>query len=181
VLSTLGIGSSAKAEEMKKPELKVVDHVDLNKYIGLWYEIAHIPAWFQRNCAGGTTAEYSLKNNGDIKVVNTCFDSDNKIKRSIGRAWVVDTSTNAKLQVSFVPGKSKAFAGDYWIIDLGPDYEFAVVGHPSRDFGWILSRTKELPDDVLKGIISRLEQQGYDFSKFEMTNQKNFGESTTQN
>ena len=77
--------------------------------------------------------------------------------------------------MSFLPFGLKLAGGDYWIIDLGPNYEYAVVGHPTRKYGWILSRTKELPEDTLKGIISRLEAQGYDFSKFTMTNQKEYG------
>ena len=165
----------AKRDNVKLKPLSVVNEIDLNKYMGLWYEIAYIPAWFQKNCAGGTTAEYSLNGDGTVKVVNTCYTADKQKKQAIGRAWVVDAKTRAKLKVSFAPGKSKLFAGDYWIIDIGPEYEYAVVGHPKRNFGWILSRKKELPEDVLKGIISRIEAQGYDFSKFSFTNQKDYG------
>jgi apolipoprotein D and lipocalin family protein len=130
--------------------------------------------WFQKDCAGGTTANYELLNDGTVSVVNSCYTSNGKIKTARGIAWVVDPQTNAKLKVSFLPFGLKIFGGDYWIIDLGTNYEYAVVGHPSRQYGWILSRTKTLPEEVLKEIISRLESQGYDFSKFTMTDQKNY-------
>jgi apolipoprotein D and lipocalin family protein len=170
-----GFLRAGKAETKTASELKVVNHVEVEKYMGRWYEIATITMWFQKDCAGGTTANYELRDDGTVKVVNSCYTSANKLKQSTGRAWVVDTATNAKLKVSFLPFGLKLAGGDYWIIDLGPNYEYAVVGHPSREYGWILSRTKELPENTLKGIITRLKAQGYDFSKFTMTNQKEYG------
>jgi len=159
------------------PELKTVEKVELSRYLGKWYEIATIPASFQKKCAGGTSATYSLREDGAISVLNQCYLKDGKVSQAKGRAWVADKNTNAELKVSFIPFLRLNFlAGDYWIIDLGENYEYAVVGHPSREYGWILSRTPELPDQVLKGIISRLEGQGYDFSRFKMTNQKDYQE-----
>lgn len=153
-------------------ELQVVERVDLSRYLGKWYEIAHIPVFFQKGCAGGTTATYSLIKEGTVGVENQCCTSDGKKKVARGRAWVVDKNTNAKLKVSFFSILGfHLFAGDYWIIDLGPEYEYAVVGHPSRSIGWILSRTPSLSPDVLRGIAERLEAKGYDFSRFKMTNQ----------
>lgn len=154
-------------------ELKTVSKVDLGRYLGKWHEIAAIPQSFQKQCAFGTTATYSLRDDGDVAVQNQCYTSEGKLSKATGRAWVIDKATNAKLKVSFVPFLKWDFlSGDYWVIDLGPDYEYAVVGHPSRAYGWILSRTPELPRDTLDGIIKRLEAQGYDFSKFKMTDQK---------
>lgn len=173
--SVFGIFETAKASGVKDNALSVVDHVDVDKYLGVWYEIAYIPNRFQKHCAGGTTAEYTKRDDGKLKVVNSCYTKDNKRKQSTGRAWIVDGATNAKLKVSFFPGKLKLFAGDYWIIDLGPNYEYAVVGHPKRKYGWILSRTKELPADILKGVKLRLEGQGYDTSEFRFTNQRDYG------
>ena len=174
-LIILAFGILAVAKTKATAPLKVVDNVDVQKYMGLWYEIATITMWFQKDCAGGTNANYELRDDGTVKVVNSCYTAENKLKQSTGRAWLVDASTKAKLKVSFLPGGLKLAGGDYWIIDLGPNYEYAVVGHPTRKYGWILSRTKELPEDTLKGIITRLEAQGYDFSKFTMTNQKEYG------
>jgi apolipoprotein D and lipocalin family protein len=172
----LTTGSSDAGEQANgSGELQVVSQVDLSRYLGRWYEIAHIPVFFQKGCAGGTTATYTLIKEGTVAVVNQCCTSDGKNKVARGRAWVVDKKTNAKLKVSFLNILGfHPFAGDYWIIDLGPNYEYAVVGHPSRSIGWILSRTPSLPPDVLKGIAERLQAQGYDFLQFKMTNQTDY-------
>jgi apolipoprotein D and lipocalin family protein len=156
-------------------ELQVVEHVDLSRYLGTWYEVASIPVWFQRGCAGGTTATYSLDTDGKISVLNQCCTSDGQTKAARGKAWVVDKKTNAKLKVSFFSLFGFwLFSGDYWIIDLGADYEYAVIGHPGRSIGWILSRTPVLPDDVLRGIGARLTEKGYNFSLFKKTNQTDY-------
>lgn len=156
-------------------ELQVVEHVDLSRYLGTWYEVASIPVWFQRDCAGGTTATYTLNKEGTVSVLNQCCSKDGQKKQAKGQAWVVDKKTNAKLKVSFVSVFGWwLFAGDYWIIDLGPNYEYAVIGHPGRSIGWVLSRTPTLPDPVIKAIGERLKAKGYDFSKFRMTNQADY-------
>ena len=168
--------SFVSAEPGNKKELTVVDNVDLSRYLGHWYEIGLIPVWFQKGCAGGTTAEYSLFKEGVVNVVNRCCTEDGKVKEAKGRAWVVDKKHPAKLKVSFVSLLGLwLFKGDYWIIDLDPDYRYAVVGHPGRDLGWILSRTPTLPENVLQGIGERLTANGYDFSRFKMTNQSESG------
>ena len=152
--------------------MEVVDFVDVERFMGLWYEIASIPSQFQRSCAGGTTAEYTLLEDGSVSVRNTCRGKFGFKRRSRGRAFVDDETTNAKLKVSFVCILDRCFFfGDYWIMDIGPDYEYAVIGHPTREFGWILSRTCELSNEVLEGIIELLEDQFYDFSDFVMTDQ----------
>lgn len=171
VLSVL-LTSFASAEPENQSEPTVVGDVDLSRYLGLWYEIAHIPVWFQKGCTGGTTAEYTLVKDGVVSVVNRCCADDAKVKEAKGRAWVVDKKFPAKLKVSFVSLLGLwLFKGHYWIIDLDPDYQYAVVGHPSRDLGWILSRTPTLSEKVLQGIGERLTANGYDFSRFKMTNQ----------
>ena len=111
--------SLVSAEPGNKKELTVVDNVDLSRYLGRWYEIALIPVWFQKGCAGGTTAEYSLFKDGVVNVVNKCCTEDGKVKEAKGRAWVVDKKHPAKLKVSFVSLLGLwLFKGDYWIIDL---------------------------------------------------------------
>ena len=176
LLPGIMISYVASAEsDTKLPTPNVVEDVDLNRYIGRWYEIALIPVWFQKDCAGGTTAEYTLVKEGVVSVVNKCCTKDGKVKEAKGRAWVVDKKTPAKLKVSFFSLFGFwLFAGHYWIIDLDPEYQYAVIGHPSRDLGWILSRTPKLPEEVLKSIAERLEANGYNFSKFKMTNQTDF-------
>lgn len=141
------------------PPLAVVESVNLNRYAGTWYEIARYPNSFQRNCVD-VTAEYSPRENRRVTVENFCReDQPNGRLRSIrGTARVVDTQTNAKLKVTFF----WPFEGDYWIIELDADYSYAVVGEPSRNFLWILSRTPTLDEDLYQAILGRLPEKGYD-------------------
>jgi apolipoprotein D and lipocalin family protein len=146
--------------------LTVVDSVDLQRYLGKWYEIASYPAWFQKDCTG-STAEYDLLPDGRIQVVNRCFEKqlDGPLKESEGKAEVVDTRTNAKLKVWFF----WPFKGDYWIIDLDPDYRWVVVGTPSRKYLWILSRTPTMDRKLYEDILSRLPAKGYDPGRLNLT------------
>ncbi len=148
------------------PPLETVAQVDLARYLGVWYEIANFPQAFQRGCTG-TTATYTLRDDGDIDVLNRCrIDAlDGVEKSSLGRARITDTATNAKLQVSFF----RPFWGDYWIINLAEDYSYAVVGHPGRDYLWILARSPQLPDATYQSIVSRLQAQGYETSRLVLT------------
>lgn len=144
------------------PPLETVANVDLQRYAGTWYEIARFPHRFQKGCYS-TRAVYTLREDGLIGVYNECRKgaADGPIKAVKGKARVVDKQTNAKLEVSFF----WPFWGDYWIIDLDPDYQWAVVGHPSRKYLWILSRQEKLDEEILDGIRLRLQQQGYDLSQ----------------
>ena len=157
-------------EELKKTE--TVEYVDLNRYVGLWYEIAKIPNTFQRKCLANTTASYTLRDDGLIVVVNNCTKEDGSQIVARGIAKVYDENTYAKLKVSFVRiiGLS-LFWGDYWIIGLDEDYKYAVVGNPNRKYGWILGREKSLPKDTLDEIFLLLRSQGYNTDDFEMTKQ----------
>ncbi|MCW8960410.1 MAG: lipocalin family protein [Ignavibacteriaceae bacterium] len=162
------------SQDKELPKLQTVNQVDLNKYIGLWYEIAKIPNSFQDQCAYGTTAEYKLLEDGNIQVINKCFKEDGEADVADGLAKVVDKKTNSKLEVSFFSILGfRPFWGDYWIIGLDDNYQWAVVGSPNRKYGWILSRTSTLPDDTLQKIFAILEDQLYNPDDFEMTNHKN--------
>ncbi len=147
---------------LARPALQTVSSVDLTRYMGRWYSIASIPTPFERRCAAGTTAEYTLLPNGRVEVVNRCYTAQGSQDTARGNAWIPDPSDPAKLRVSFVRFLGLWwFGAPYWIIDLAEDYTYAVVGHPSRRYGWILSRTPCLPEAVLEGIFQRLETQGY--------------------
>jgi len=150
------------------PPLRVVPYVDLNRYTGIWYEIARYPHKFQTGCVD-SRATYAIRDDGKLSVLNECYEeSDNsKLRSAKGKAWVVDTNTNAKLKVSFF----WPFSGDYWIIDLGKVYEYAVIGHPERKYLWILSRTQVMDESVYEGILNRLKEQHYDISKLIRTQQ----------
>lgn len=154
-------------------ELKVVDSVDLKKYQGVWYEIAKIPNSFQSHCAKNTTATYSINDDGKIEVINRCAEEDGEFDDAEGIVRVVDALSNAKLEVSFVSFIGwRPFWGAYWIIGLDEDYQWAIVGHPKRTYGWILSREKILPEETKLEIFSILEEQGYNPTDFEMTIQE---------
>ena len=166
-VSTLIFGLAVAANA--QVSLETVEAVDLDRYLGKWYEIASYPAWFAKNCTG-VTAEYSMKENGNIEVLNRCRKGslDGKLKEAKGRAKVVDLESNSKLKVSFFG----PFWGDYWIIDLDPDYRWAVVGEPKRNYLWILSRTPTLDKSTLDAILSRLPAAGYDVDQLQWTQQE---------
>ncbi len=149
------------------PPLKTVDFVDLEKYAGKWYDIAHLPARFMKNCEN-TTAEYGLTNKTYIRVKNRCKRSDSGKWSSItGKAFIIENSGNAKLKVQFF----WPFRGDYWVIELADDYTYAVVGVPSREYYWILSRTPDLDLDTYDMLIQKAEEKGFDVSKIVRTRQ----------
>lgn len=153
--------------------LETVENVEIERYLGLWYEIANYPPLFQLGCTN-TTAEYSLNDDGTLRVVNSCrrWSLDNAAETRVGRARVVDEQTNAKLKVSFGP-----FEGDYWIIDLDQDhYQWAVVGEPTRRFLWILYREPHMPPDLYDTITARLPEKGYDPDALVMTRQPKSGD-----
>lgn len=162
-------------------DVQTVPAVDLTRYVGKWFEIASIPQSFQKKCVSNVTADYQQLEDGKIEVLNGCDKSDGSRDIAEGRAKVVDTQSHAKLKVTFVKFIDWifAFGGDYWIIDLAPDYHFAVVGHPTHDYGWILSRTPQLPLSELQGIAARLTNQGYDTCLF-LTTVQNGGAMTRE-
>ncbi len=164
-LTLVGCGATT-TEILKLPPLQTVESVNLERYVGSWYEIASYPQSFQEGCTA-TTANYVARDDGEIDVTNRCRKGslDGEPSESRGRARVVDRETNAKLEVSFFP----LTWGAYWIIDLAPDYSYAVVGHPSRDYLWILSRTPALDADTYSGILARLEAQGYPLDRLVKT------------
>ena len=132
------------------PPLRVVDGVDLGRYAGKWYEIARLPNKVQDRCATDVVAQYSVRADNRIDVVNQCRKADGKLEQARGIARKAgDAKTNAILQVRFAPAILSFLPmvwGDYWILGLGPDYTWAVVGVPSREHLWILSRTPGLSE-----------------------------------
>ena len=136
--------------------LEVVPYVDLKKYLGKWYEIAHLPFRFEEGCSD-ITATYSLREDGSISVLNEC-KKNGKVKRAKGKAKVVDKNTGAKLKVTFF----WPFYGDYWIINLGNDYDYAVVGTPNRKYLWLLSRTPQMDDKLFSQLTELAKSKGFD-------------------
>ncbi len=162
VLAGLYLVSGAASAE---PPLATVPKVDLDRYLGRWYEVARYPNWFQRNCTGQVTATYSRRDATFISVENACVRNDGSLDVAQGLARIADPGTNAKLEVLFAPAAVSFLPflwGDYWIIELAPDYGYAVVGEPSRRYLWILARNPSLDPEVLAGILGRLPASGYD-------------------
>jgi apolipoprotein D and lipocalin family protein len=134
-----------------------VAQVDLSRMEGKWFEIAKLPRPSQAGCTG-TTADYQLKSANELLVVNECHEGDlqGPVKRVAARAIATDPAVPAKLSLDF------GFAyGDYWIVEVGDDYEYAVVGHPTRDYLWILSRERSLPKPTLDGVLERAKTRGF--------------------
>jgi apolipoprotein D and lipocalin family protein len=140
------------------PPLTAVEQVDLQRYAGLWYEIARFENSFEEGCTG-VTAEYSLKPNGGVKVLNTCRKGalNGPVETAEGDARVVNAPANSKLKVSFFG----PFEGDYWIIGLAPDYSWALVGEPEGRYLWILARTPRIDPTLRESLIVRLRALGY--------------------
>lgn len=141
----------------------VVPSVDLARYMGTWYEVAKFPNRFQKGC-GCTTATYVLRDDGKVSVVNRCA-AEGKGKEAKGWAKVVDPTTNAKLKVTFF----WPFFGDYWVLALDVDYQWALVGTPSRKYLWVLSRTPRLDEGVYQTLVARARDQGFDVTKLVRT------------
>lgn len=137
--------------------LTTVDHVDLQRYVGKWYEIARYPNRFQRKCQSDTTATYTLREDGKVQVSNACREKDGTMTTANGTAKVVDPKTNAKLKVTFF----WPFYGDYWILALAPDYQYAVVGEPDRKYLWILSRKPVMEETTYQEVLRKVEELGY--------------------
>jgi apolipoprotein D and lipocalin family protein len=171
-----GFSSFAAAPE-------TVASVDINRYLGTWYEIAAIPQFFQRKCVSDTKAEYEMARESElVRVINSCKTESGEIAVAEGRAKVIDKNTNAKLQVTFMKIFDWVFipGGHYWILDLAPDYSYAIVGHPRLRYGWILSRTPNMENDTLLTLEKKIRALGYDSCKFKTTVQTGgLGESKT--
>jgi apolipoprotein D and lipocalin family protein len=159
--------NSDSAESFHASPLRAVGKVDLAQYTGRWYEIARYPNRFQRDCQSHTTAEYTLRDDGKLQVVNSCRQADGKVKQVRGTAKIADKETNAKLKVTFF----WPFYGDYWVIGLSPDYRYAIVGEPKRKYLWILSRTPQLDNVTYEEILSQIKTAGYDTEKLIKTPQ----------
>ena len=162
----LAAGMSGSANEST---VQVVPAVDLRRYAGRWYEIARLPNRFQRDCASDTTATYTLRSDGKVDVLNQCRTAEGKVKSAKGTARPASRSgPNSKLKVTFF----WPFSGDYWIMDLDPDYRWAAIGEPGRKYFWVLSREPELDEKTYEGILERARAQGYSLSGLLRTPQR---------
>lgn len=155
--------TSAHAEE----ELKTVTKVDINRYMGTWHEIARLPNKHQDKCIK-TQAVYTMENKDEISLKNSCSLADGTTKEVKGIGRIKDSVTMAKLEVNFVPRWLRWIGlgwGNYWIIELEPNYHYVVVSEPKREYLWILSRAEKMEKSVYEGIVNRLKNNNFDVSK----------------
>lgn len=152
----------------KTADLETVPSVDIEKYMGTWYEISSIPQRFQRGCYC-SMAEYRLnKDKGYVEVLNTCrkYSTTGDIDTAKGKAFVTKDSS-AKLKVQFF----WPFKGKYWIIALADDYSYAMVGHPNRKYLWILNRMPQMEEAQYKKLVDIAAAKGFDTRQLQRTDQ----------
>jgi len=141
--------------------------VDLDRYAGLWYEIGRYENGFERGCEG-VTAEYTVRDDGLVGVLNTCRQGaiDGAPKTSRGKARIVEGSEGAKLKVSFF---GPFYLGDYWVLDHADDYAWSIIGEPSGRYLWLLTRTAQPSAQTRDTILTRARDLGYDLTLVRQT------------
>lgn len=162
--AALLLAMSAFAPAARAADVVAVDAVDLTRYAGQWHEIARLPMFFQRNCASAVTAQYTLREDGMIGVHNQCLDRDGEQSDVDGVARV-DPKRAGRLEVRFAPDWLSWLPltwADYWVIALDPDYQWAMVGEPGREYLWILSRTPDMDRATFEALKARAAAMGYD-------------------
>ena len=164
-LSALGLLALATlAQPVRAADVVAVDHVDLTRYAGEWHEIARLPMFFQRHCASAVTAQYTLREDGLIGVHNRCRDKAGEPIDADGVARV-DPQHPGELEVRFAPDWLSWLPltwADYWVIALDPDYQWAMVGEPGREYLWILSRSPDMDRATFDALKARAAAMGYD-------------------
>lgn len=147
----------------RQPPLKTVSHVDLPKYMGDWRVIANIPYWAEKDCVDSIES-YALRKDGKIansfRFRKKTFEAPQERVEFVGR--VTNPKTNAEWLIQFAP----IISATYLILDVDPKYQWTVVGHPSREYGWIMAREKTMPEATYQEILKRLAAQGYDPKAF---------------
>ncbi len=154
--------------------VQAVSSVDLTRYAGKWYEIARLPNRFQKDCTGEVSATYSPLEAGRLKVVNECRKNGGIVRAEGVARLAVKDGSNSKLKVRFAPSWLSWVPfvwGDYWVIELAPDYSYSVVGTPDRKYLWILSRSPQMDEGTYKRLIERAEAQGFDSARLLKTRQ----------
>lgn len=154
--------------------VKTIPSLDVQRYLGTWYEIAKYPNWFQKKCVSNTKAVYSARADGTLKVLNSCKTADGEVSEAEGTARQIGAKDSPKLEVRFAPAWLSFIPmvwGDYWLIDLDPQYQVAVVSDPRREYLWILSRTPQLDKKAYEEVLQRIQNQQFDVRKLELTTQ----------
>ena len=152
--------------------LQTVPSVDVPRYMGTWYEIAKYPNWFQKKCASSTQATYSLQADGRVQVLNRCKTDKGEWSEALGAARQIGGPTSAQLKVRFAPEWLSFIPmvwGDYWIIDLDPQYQWVLVSEPRREYLWVLSRTPQMPAATYLQLPNKLVASGFDLNRLQLS------------
>ena len=155
--------------------LQAIPSLDLQRYVGHWYEIARYPNRFQRRCVANTSAVYTANADGTVRVLNSCQTASGESIKAEGLARRVGAADSATLEVRFAPAWLSfipAVWGDYWVIDLDSEYQLAAVSEPGRDYLWILSRTPTVAPERYADLLQRLRQVGLDPARLVLTPQQ---------
>lgn len=171
VAALFGILMAGCSSDPRAP-MSTVSNFEVERYLGRWHQVAAIPAWFQSDCVANTAADYAMGEAGLIEAVNSCETADGSRNNAEARARFLKGPSDGRLEVTFVKVAGLwvwPAAGDYWIIGLDPDYRWAVVGQPSREFAWILARTRTLDPQTLRDIHHILEREAYDTCELLLT------------
>jgi len=169
-------GSSQVMSQQGDQSVKTIAALDVPRYLGAWYEIAKFPNWFQKKCVSNTKAVYTAKSDGNLRVLNSCKTATGETSEAEGLARQIGTKDSPKLEVRFAPEWLSFLPmvwGDYWVIDLDPQYQVAAVSDPRREYLWVLSRTPQIDPKPYADLLQRLNQQQFDIQKLELTSQKN--------
>jgi len=156
--------------------IQPISGLDVQRYVGRWYEIAKFPNRFQRKCVADTSADYSVMPEGGLRVVNRCRLESGQMDQAIGVARQIGGDSSAKLEVRFAPAWLSFVPfvwGDYWIVDLDGAYDLAAVSEPKREYLWILSRSPAVDEGRYAALLGRLTAMGLDVGKLEKTAQGN--------
>jgi len=148
-------------------DVVAVPSVDLQRYLGSWFEICRLPLKWEDAEASDISASYSETADGRIRVENRCLDKDGKPERSIGVA-VPQDETNAKLKVSFLPEYLRWIPftqGDYWVLAIASDYSVALVGTPDRGHLWLIARSAAVPTETVENYLAVAKSQGFDLDR----------------
>lgn len=151
-----------------------VPSVDLDRYLGRWYEVARYPNWFQKKCVGDVQAVYARRSDGRLSVTNRCRTKDGAVSEALGVAKVADPQSRARLKVRFAPAILSFLPmvwGDYWVLGLADDYSWVTVGTPDRKYLWILARVPAPDQDQLRHALDAAKANGFDTDRLVMTPQ----------
>jgi apolipoprotein D and lipocalin family protein len=179
LVGCLTLGCGALAQGSPEAAIEPIAALELSRYLGNWYQVALIPNRFQSQCVSDTTASYRQRSDGAIEVINRCRDARGTFDEAIGFARPTGTLSGgmlqpARLEVSFLPPWLRWAQsighwgwGAYWVIQLAPDYRYAVIGEGTREYLWVLSRTPSLSAEDEAMIRARLQEQGYDIARIQ--------------